>query len=98
MPIARLSIALSLAAFATLSPAIAQQPIVLKASTIFDGKGHVLKRTNIVVEGDKIARLDPHAKGSVYDLRWQADNNLAALTFFAHDVFLMQQFVPQLGD
>lgn len=31
-------------------------------------------------------------RGSVFDLRWRADGNLAALTFFGHDVFLMQAF------
>jgi RNA polymerase sigma factor (sigma-70 family) len=31
-------------------------------------------------------------RGSVFDLRWKPDGKLAALTFFGHDVFLMQEF------
>src|SRR5205823_1264597 len=31
-------------------------------------------------------------QGSVFDLRWRADGALAAVTFFNHDVFLMQAF------
>ena len=33
------------------------RPIVLKAATVLDGKGHVLQNTIIVVEGSKIARV-----------------------------------------
>jgi imidazolonepropionase-like amidohydrolase len=35
--------------------------IVIAASTILDGKGHVLKNTRIVVEGSKIVAIDAHA-------------------------------------
>jgi imidazolonepropionase-like amidohydrolase len=45
------------------------QPIVLRVSTLLDGKGHVLHNTAIVVQDGKIVRLDPHATGRVYDLR-----------------------------
>ncbi len=45
------------------------QPIVLRVSTLLDGKGHALHDTAVVIEGDKIVRLDPHATGRVYDLR-----------------------------
>jgi imidazolonepropionase-like amidohydrolase len=34
-----------------------ERPIVLKASTILDGKGQILRNTIIVVEGGKIARI-----------------------------------------
>jgi imidazolonepropionase-like amidohydrolase len=34
-----------------------ERPVVLKASTILDGKGQVLRNTIIVVEGGKIARI-----------------------------------------
>lgn len=48
---------------------IAQEgPIVLRASTVFDGRGQVLRETAIVVEGSSIGRLDPSAAGTVYDL------------------------------
>jgi imidazolonepropionase-like amidohydrolase len=43
-------------------------PIVLKTSTLLDGKGGILHDTNIVVEGSQIARLDPNAQGTTYDL------------------------------
>src|ERR1043166_5543831 len=43
--------------------------IVIAASTILDGKGHVLKDTRIVVEGGKIVAIDPKATPVDYDLR-----------------------------
>jgi imidazolonepropionase-like amidohydrolase len=42
--------------------------IVIAASTILDGKGHVLKNTRIVVEGTKIVAIDPKASPVDYDL------------------------------
>jgi imidazolonepropionase-like amidohydrolase len=43
--------------------------IVIAASAILDGKGHVLKNTRIVVEGTKIVAIDPKASPIDYDLR-----------------------------
>ena len=43
--------------------------IVISASTLFDGKGHVLRNTRIVVEGSKIVAIDPKAGPVDYDLR-----------------------------
>ncbi|HJP95155.1 MAG TPA: amidohydrolase family protein [Pyrinomonadaceae bacterium] len=43
--------------------------IVIAASTILDGRGHVLKNTRIVVQGDKIVAIDPKASPVDYDLR-----------------------------
>ena len=43
--------------------------IVIAASTILDGKGHVLKNTRVVVEGSKIVAIDPKAAPIDYDLR-----------------------------
>ena len=43
--------------------------IVIAASTILDGNGHVLKNTRIVVEGSKIVAIDPKAAPIDYDLR-----------------------------
>ncbi|MGH9408556.1 MAG: amidohydrolase family protein [Vicinamibacterales bacterium] len=64
---------LSLAAFAILGTVggvtAETQPIVLRVSTLFDGRGRVLHDTAIVIERGKIVRIDPHAKGRVYDLR-----------------------------
>jgi imidazolonepropionase-like amidohydrolase len=45
------------------------KPIVIAASTLFDGKGHILHDTRIVVEGSKIVRIDPKAAPVDYDLR-----------------------------
>ena len=43
--------------------------IVIAASTLFDGKGNVVKDTRIVVEGAKIVQIDPNAGPIDYDLR-----------------------------
>jgi imidazolonepropionase-like amidohydrolase len=54
-----------------LSAAIAvAQPIVLKTSTLFDGKGKTLQKTIVVVEGSKITRVGGAipAGAIVYDL------------------------------
>jgi len=47
-----------------------ERPVVLKASTVLDGKGKILHNTSIVVEGGKIARVGGAApKGAItYDL------------------------------
>lgn len=47
-----------------------EQPIVLKASTVLDGRGKTLRNTIVVIEGGKIARVGGSApKGAVtYDL------------------------------
>lgn len=41
------------------------QPVKLRAGTIFDGKGRVLHNVIIVVQNGKILRLDPNAPGPV---------------------------------
>lgn len=43
--------------------------IVIAGDTLFDGKGHVLRNTRIVVEGSKIVAIDPKAGPVDYDLR-----------------------------
>lgn len=43
--------------------------IVIAASTVLDGKGHVLRNTRIVIEGSKIVAIDPKAGPVDYDLR-----------------------------
>jgi imidazolonepropionase-like amidohydrolase len=45
------------------------QPIVIAASTLLDGRGHVLNDTRIVVRGDKIVKIDAKAEPVAYDLR-----------------------------
>jgi imidazolonepropionase-like amidohydrolase len=42
--------------------------IVLRAGTVLDGKGGVIRNTAIVVENSKIVRLDPNARGTTFDL------------------------------
>ncbi len=50
-------------------PARAQNKrIVIAASVLFDGKGHVVHNTRIVVEGAKIVAIDPKAGPVDYDL------------------------------
>jgi len=52
------------------SPSPAQSKrIVIAASAMLDGKGHVLHDTRIVIEGTKIVALDPKAGPVDYDLR-----------------------------
>lgn len=47
----------------------APKRIVIAASTVLDGKGRVLHNTRIVIEGSKIAAIDPKAGPVDYDLR-----------------------------
>lgn len=42
---------------------------VLAVSTLYDGRGHILHNTRIVIEDGKIARIDPKATGDLIDLR-----------------------------
>lgn len=54
----------------TATAAAAQnQPIVLRVSTLLDGRGHIVHDTAVVVQNGKIVRVDPKASGEVYDLR-----------------------------
>lgn len=60
---------LAIMGLGTPGPACAQdQPIVIAASTILDGRGHVLNNTRIVVRGDKIVKIDPAAEPVAYNL------------------------------
>src|SRR5437773_10186421 len=43
--------------------------IVIGASMLLDGRGHVIRDTRIGVEGSKIVALDPNASPVDYDLR-----------------------------
>ena len=44
-------------------------PQVLEVSTLYDGLGHVIHNTRIVVQDGKIVRIDPKATGDMIDLR-----------------------------
>jgi imidazolonepropionase-like amidohydrolase len=54
--------------FACLPLRAQEGPIVLRATTMLDGRGNVVRNTSIVVDGSAIVRLDPAARGTVYDL------------------------------
>jgi imidazolonepropionase-like amidohydrolase len=43
--------------------------IVIRASTVFDGRGGVIHDTRIVIDGSKITAIDPNAEPVDYDLR-----------------------------
>src|SRR5947199_8621197 len=51
------------------TPQTQKKRIVIGASMLLDGRGHVLPATRIVVEGSKIVALDPKASPVDYDLR-----------------------------
>jgi imidazolonepropionase-like amidohydrolase len=46
----------------------AAQPITIKTTTILDGKGHVLRNKQIVVEGSRIAGINDAKGRATYDL------------------------------
>ena len=52
--------------------AVAQTaPVVIKASTVIDGKGGTLSNVAIVVQGSKILRIEPAGANATYDLTAQ---------------------------
>ncbi len=53
----------------TRMPSVAHRRTIIAASTVLDGKGHVLDDTRIVIEDSTIVALDPNAKPVDYDLR-----------------------------
>lgn len=60
--------------FCVQPPQAAGQPatprrIVIAASMLLDGKGHVVRNTRIVIEGSRIVAIDPKAGPVDYDLR-----------------------------
>lgn len=64
----------TLATIALASAATAQEtPVVLRVSTMLDGRGHAMKDLRITVEGGKITAVETKAagaaSGAVYDLR-----------------------------
>jgi len=59
----------ALAQGGSVQPAAQSKRTVIAASTLLDGKGHVLHDTRIVIEGSKILAIDPKAGPVDYDLR-----------------------------
>ena len=47
---------------------LAAQPVVIKTTTLLDGKGRVLKNKEIVVDGTRIARVADAKERATYDL------------------------------
>jgi imidazolonepropionase-like amidohydrolase len=45
------------------------EPVVLRASTVLDGRGGVLRDVNVVVQGGRILRVEPAAGPTTHDLR-----------------------------
>ncbi|HYR92122.1 MAG TPA: amidohydrolase family protein [Terriglobia bacterium] len=46
-----------------------ERPTVIRATTLLDGKGGVIRNVSIVVQGTRITRIDPSAQGTTYDLK-----------------------------
>jgi len=65
-----LALAFSITLVAARPVAGQERPIVLRAATVLDGKGQILRNTIIVVEGGKIARIGGElpAGATTYDL------------------------------
>jgi len=47
----------------------AAKRIIIRADTLLDGKGNILKNSRIIVEGEKIVAIDPKSGPADYDLR-----------------------------
>src|SRR5437867_1356200 len=66
----KLTLIVFIAVVALAQPSSAQSKrIVIAASTVLDGKGHVLHNTRIVIEGSKIVAIDRKAGPIDYDLQ-----------------------------
>jgi len=64
------TLALALAAVGSVAVLFGQPPrIVVAVSAAFDGRGQILRDTRLVIEGGKIAAVDPKAAPIDYDLR-----------------------------
>src|SRR5262245_13057840 len=51
-------------------PARAQERLtIIRASTLLDGKGGIMRNVSIVVQGTRITRIDPNIQGPTYDLK-----------------------------
>src|ERR1043165_2562391 len=64
-------LAVAFGCFALAAPTFGQTPkrIVIAASTVLDGQGHVLHNTRIVIQDSQIVAIDPNAGPIDYDLR-----------------------------
>ncbi len=62
------SLTLAAAVIAVTAASAQDGPVVVRGTTVFDGKGGILRNTAIVVSDGRIARIDPAAQGTTYDL------------------------------
>jgi imidazolonepropionase-like amidohydrolase len=69
MRVARTLVLTSLLVPALAAAQSPSRPIVIRASTVLDGKGAVLRDVAIVVEGTRIVRIDSNVSTATYDLR-----------------------------
>jgi imidazolonepropionase-like amidohydrolase len=51
-----------------LSIALQAQTITIRAGTLLDGKGGLVRNTTLVIEGARIVKIDPSLKNPTYDL------------------------------
>src|SRR5215472_16189681 len=47
---------------------LSAQPITIRAGTLLDGKGGLVRNTTLVIEGSRIVRIDPSIKDATYNL------------------------------
>jgi hypothetical protein len=55
------------------------RPVVIRASTVLDGKGGVLRDVALVIQGTKIVRIDSNPSEATYDLRTLHGSNLSRI-------------------
>src|SRR5262249_6281332 len=46
-----------------------ERPIVIRAATLLDGKGAVMRNVSIVVQGTRVTSIDSNARAVTYDLK-----------------------------
>src|SRR5215471_6844057 len=44
------------------------QPITIRAGTLLDGRGGLVRNTTLVIEGSRIVRIDPSIQNATYNL------------------------------
>src|ERR1017187_8788728 len=73
------------------------QAVVVRTSTLLDGKGHVLKNTDLAIEGGRIARIGAAKGKAAIDLTGMTvmpgwiDTHIHATWYFNRDGRLEQQ-------
>ena len=67
------ALALAIGAVVVAASSLSAQttPIVIRATTVLDGKGGTLSNVQLVIQGSKILRIEPAKAGATYDLSTQ---------------------------